>query len=53
MKAAKTLWALVTTEENEEETELASFVFSFDQNSKCLNFFQNLNELEPGNSLVT
>jgi hypothetical protein len=45
MKAAKTLWALVATEENEEETELASFVFSFDQNSKCLNFFQNLNEL--------
>jgi hypothetical protein len=35
MKAAKTLWALVTTEENEEETEfseLASFVFSFHQN---------------------
>jgi hypothetical protein len=27
MKAAKTLWALVTTEENEEESELASFVF--------------------------
>jgi hypothetical protein len=33
MKAAKTFWALVATEENEEESELASFVLSFDRNS--------------------